>query len=185
MLHNFIYFLKVLFPSLCQFLFHLYCTFSGTNSLSWAMNCLHPELSPPLSISFYFETSNCELIMWIKIEQWLFVPVPACHWSRMNNSDTVDEIRIREKKRFILRRHHSGYFRTVNCQRLSCSAYAFFSFSSCCLSFLSLAHSLSHKDGTDSSLFLCPWKWPQTEHIQSCGKESKPSFRVLSIKRVW
>lgn len=36
--------------------------------------------------------------MRIKIEQWLFVPVPACHWSRMNNSAPVVEVRIREKK---------------------------------------------------------------------------------------
>ena len=36
--------------------------------------------------------------MRIKIEQWLFVPVPACHWSGMNNSAPVVEVRIREKK---------------------------------------------------------------------------------------
>lgn len=90
--------------------------------------------------------------MRIKIEQWLFVPGAACHWSRMNNSATVVEVRIREKKGIILEPHHSGYFRTASCQRLSCSAHSFFSLSSCSLSYLPPVHSLSHEDRTDSPL---------------------------------
>lgn len=56
--------------------------------------------------------------MWSKIEQWVFVLIPACHWSRMNNSAPVVEVWIREKKEIILELYHSGYFRTASCQCL-------------------------------------------------------------------
>lgn len=105
---------------------------------------------PPISLSF--QTSSHEFIMRIKIEQWLFVPFPACHWCGMNNSATVVEIRIRKKKGITLESHNSGYFRAAGCQRLSCSAHSFCSVSSCSLSFLPPVHSLSHGDRTDSSL---------------------------------
>lgn len=42
--------------------------------------------------------SSHEFIMWRKIEQWLFVPVPVCHWSRMNNSVMVVEVGISKKR---------------------------------------------------------------------------------------
>lgn len=54
---------------------------------------LPPSLPPPS-----VPPSSHEFIMWSKIEQWLFVPIPACHWSRMNNSALVVEVGISEER---------------------------------------------------------------------------------------
>lgn len=127
---------------------------------------LNPRLSspsshPPLSIP----PSSHEFIMWSKIERWLFVPVPACHWSRMNNSATAVEASVREKKEIISEPYHSGYFGMASCQSLSCSAQSFFSLSSGSLSFLPLVHLLSYEERTDSSVLSILQKECIQKHI--------------------
>lgn len=84
----------------------------------------------------------------------------------MNNSATVVEVRIREKKGIILEPHRSGYFRTATCQRLSCSAQSFFS-----LYLLAPSHS-SHQftryHMKMEQILLCllrPWERPHTKQI--------------------
>lgn len=176
-------FLDLLFPSLCSFLLSHFLALA-----SWPEpSTVSPTISPS---SVLFLPSSHEFIMRSKIEQWLFVPVPACHWSRMNNSATVVEVRIREKKEIILEPYHSGYFRTSSCRLRSCSAHPFFFLSSCSLSYLPPVHSLSHEESTDSSL-SCPsfrrtaykacrgwdWWWMKSAsfvrfvplHLHGCG----------------
>lgn len=86
------------------FFFALYCSVSVSHPLflfhsSLQLPVTEPGLSlppslPPPSVL----PSSHEFIMWSKIEQWLFVPVPACHWSRMNNSALVVEVGISEER---------------------------------------------------------------------------------------
>lgn len=116
-----------------------------------------PQLSPPFLPPPPIPPSSHEFIMWSKIEQWLFVPVPACHWLRMNNSALMVEVRIREgKKKIILELHHSGYFRNGELSASFLQRTPFLP--SCSLSFLPPVHSLPHKKRRDSSLSCLSFK---------------------------
>lgn len=100
-------FLDLPFSSLCSLVFHH--TFWQPDPITLLSNTPSPL---PLSIP----PSSHEFIMWSKIEQWLFVPVPACHWSRMNNSAIMVEVGIWGNEEIILELYYSGYFRTASCQ---------------------------------------------------------------------
>lgn len=106
---------------------------------------LPPSLPPPP-----VPPSSHEFIMWSKIEQWLFVPVPACHWSRMNNSALEVEVGINEERgnyfgaapfELFSKRRAAGSFPAAH------TPSSFF-LPSCSRLSLPLLHSLPHKKKT-------------------------------------
>lgn len=133
---------------------------------------LPPSLPPPP-----VPPSSHEFIMWSKIEQWLFVPVPACHWSRMNNSALVVEVGISEERGnyfgaapfelFSKRRavasfptaHTPSSFFLPSCSRLS----------------LPPVHSLPHKKEETLLCCFCSsewewlWKWMNAAPFVCCS----------------
>lgn len=129
-------------------------------SLSTPTSChsepgLPPSLPPPP-----VPLSSHEFIMWSKIEQWLFVPVPACHWSRMNNSALLLEVGISKERgnyfgaapfELFLKWRAAGSFPAAH-------TLSSFFLPSCSRLSLPPVHSLPHKKEIPLYCF-CPSEW--------------------------
>lgn len=104
--------------------------------------------------------------MRIKIEQWLFVPVPACHWSRMNNSATVVEVRIREKRKLFWSRTIRAIFER---RAVSTSPAALTLSSPSLLAYSRSSHRFIRYHKKIEQIFLCllrPWEGLHTKQIE-------------------